>query len=98
MTFKEAGGSLGNFKVAGAEKVPDVPKSQWVWDRLEDEECPACGGALVLFTNVSLYKCPCGFKIGTRKLEEIVNKIDERLYEGRSSGFAMGNYDDEPPF
>lgn len=84
--FKEAGDNSENTRSGGLPKM---------WHRLEDNECPACGDELELFTHLDLWKCPCGFKISDVRKREIQDSRDERMY-GR--GFGCGNWHDDTPF
>lgn len=58
------------------------------WENLRINSCPICCDDLVLFEHVDLLKCRCGFKISTNRIYS----------ENFSSGFYIGNYEDETPF
>lgn len=102
MAFKEAGEG-GGIHGKGAHGLPIA------WGNLWEDRCPRCGGDLVEFQNVDLLKCPnfldgsieCGFKIGTAKANEIVGNMRAGLEDqtrGRADGYAVGDYQSEPPF
>lgn len=82
MAFKEI---QDNEQIAGDKKTSGLNLD---WMQLIGLFCPRCCDDLVLFDHLNMYKCRCGFKINTTRM----NKINF------SSGFYIGNYEDEPPF
>jgi hypothetical protein len=104
---------MSNFKEAGANdsikqgpEGPGLPLAAglpMIWSNLSDDCCPKCGEALRAFEHLNLYKCPCGFKISSYKLEHIKldleNQEDERRQNpGAVSGWGYSGYYDDPPF
>lgn len=89
MAFEEAGKSA-----QGDEQM--IPRGlRMTWSNLVDEKCPNCDDDLTFFEDRLLYKCVCGFKISSRRLEEIGSSVENGAF---GSGFSMGNWEDEPPF
>ena len=102
MAFSEAGAGTESTRSKGAHGLP------MAWGNLDGDRCPRCGGDLVYFENVDLWKCPsylngseeCGFKIGSARANEIVQSIRDggETVRGYSDGYALGDYQQEPPF
>lgn len=87
MAFKTAGDSSGVPENSGQ----GLPLS---WNNLRDGCCPKCGDELVSFDHLDLFKCVCGFKITAKRMNEILNAQEDRVY----NGFGVSPYDWDNPF
>lgn len=85
-----------SFRTAGSDDDAPIGSRaggiEMDWSKLKQGGCPRCGDELVHFSHLDLWKCTCGFKIGSDRAREIAS---DRQY---SDGFRIGNYDDESPF